>query len=598
MIGAGWFPDFNRTLGPRHRRKPDLFNNVGACVAALWPIFVAKEYTMRPLTSFIVIITAFFSTYSWAQTVPQEQWITTGTVKARIRSKGALVSEFRIPDATGDSSVLAIQDLLLWIGGVDPAKNLVLTLQNGNSSLNDFTGGFKGVLGSAGVWKVTKAQIKAHLADLADNGVIDNPIPAIFSWPAKGNPFSLQYNGFAVDTVSYTVPFTVYPTDNPYRPDLGDYPEMFNYYNNDKQPDEMVYVPFYEKSFHNPGFAFQGYALFYTFYCDETPFLDNAVFGYVKLHMGAQLRRDSAIASFVVNGDVGNPLDDYMGVQQDNNVVYFYNKNSHDAVLGDNPPIVAFKLNYGIQDTFGLPTLVNTVIRFDTASGIPQGMRQPVTPGEYYNYITGTWRDGFPLTVGGTGYNPGYPNTPHADIIYPGDPGNSSEWSEIGAANQPGDRRAVVSHKPVTMLPGWDYTMSFTLERIPGGASLVNQLQTLNDYSFTQGQFFFGDYFPQGSNPFDTISCFTTTATRIQPDAIPLQIFPNPATGYFQVDFQGETIHNPELHDLTGRRVSFTSQATAEGLLIRTDLLPAGVYWFSAVNAAGRRLEVRVVLLP
>jgi hypothetical protein len=43
--------------------------------------------------------------------------ITTGTVTARIRAGGPLISEFRVP--SGDSTLVAIQDLVLWVGGLD-----------------------------------------------------------------------------------------------------------------------------------------------------------------------------------------------------------------------------------------------------------------------------------------------------------------------------------------------------------------------------------------------------------------------------------------------------------------------------------------------
>ncbi len=96
----------------------------------------------------------------------------------------------------------------------------------------------------------------------------------------------------------------------------------------------------------------------------------------------------------------------------------------------------------------------NNLIDSTDATGDPRN-------GEgYYNYLSGKWRDGQPITFGGNGRD--FSNDP-AHFIFPGDPGESNAacqyWSEcnsdgLGTNIRPSDRRFVMSSGPFTMNPG------------------------------------------------------------------------------------------------------------------------------------------------
>lgn len=91
-------------------------------------------------------------------------------------------------------------------------------------------------------------------------------------------------------------------------------------------------------------------------------------------------------------------------------------------------------------------------------------------PTDFYNYMSGFWRDGTDNFFGGTGY-PGGNGTSQipTDFMFPGDSDplfwgtqgipTTYNWSETqttdaGASNQPGDRRFVQSAGPFTLTPG------------------------------------------------------------------------------------------------------------------------------------------------
>ena len=86
---------------------------------------------------------------------------------------------------------------------------------------------------------------------------------------------------------------------------------------------------------------------------------------------------------------------------------------------------------------------------------------------EYYNFLRGIWKDGTPMTFGGTGYNPGGDNL-QADFMFPGetdplhwgtdgvDPNYPLDggWTEENEGNAPSDRRFIQSAGPFTLDPG------------------------------------------------------------------------------------------------------------------------------------------------
>ena len=71
---------------------------------------------------------------------------------------------------------------------------------------------------------------------------------------------------------------------------------------------------------------------------------------------------------------------------------------------------------------------------------------------EYYNYLIGKWKDGTPITFGGTGLNEG--STDEVPYMFPSDPSDADGWSECAENNVPADRRFVMSTGPFDLQPG------------------------------------------------------------------------------------------------------------------------------------------------
>ena len=87
--------------------------------------------------------------------------------------------------------------------------------------------------------------------------------------------------------------------------------------------------------------------------------------------------------------------------------------------------------------------------------GLGQPDPQTVDPQlaeQFYNYLTGRWLDGTPLTAGGTGFNPG--STDVTPFAFPDPPNQPGGWSMAESMTQFGDRRTVQASGPFVLKPG------------------------------------------------------------------------------------------------------------------------------------------------
>lgn len=541
--------------------------------------------------------------------LPDHQWIGTGRVSAKINNKGALVTSFMVPNEEDDGSqqISTVGNISIWMGGIDPSGNLAIAIQRIGWAVSDFQGGFRGVPESGGVWKVTKEEIGQHIQDFEEDGDIDVEIPAIYSWPGRGNPFSQQWNGFALDaTFEYmTAGFFDKNSNNLYEPHLGEYPQLANFYlfiNANLIPDEITYIPFHNKEFssiqqHPVGNQINCAAGFFSYDCDDATFLEDAVFGYVYFdHVSDSWRLDSFFFAFYINSDIGNADDDYLGTLPGNALTYFYNADSIDeSGFEANPPIFGFDSHYGgLLDTFGNNTGLNSIMALHPAPApVPPGTTTPMLPAEYYNYLTGSWRDGSPLQYGGDGYQS---NDPLTSFIFPGNPGNPNEWSEVSANNSPGDRRALIAHGPIVLRPGARNRLLFALENVSGN-NIAQQVEKLKQYSQTQELFFNVGFFPPAVSPFDSIPCLNTTAT-MQPNAATATLFPNPARTHLTLRTEELGLQQVVVFDMLGRAVITRRNIPADSQEITLPVagISPGLYFLHWTMRDGRRGSGKVMI--
>ncbi len=174
------------------------------------------------------------------------------------------------------------------------------------------------------------------------------------------------------------------------------------------------------------------------------------------------------------DADLGNYADDYIGCDVKRGLGYIYNADNFDdtqgGVNGYGSFIPALGCDFfqgpintrdGIDnDNDGLidsqdPGEQMGMTKFlyfnNSLPGIPLQKTDPQNATQYYQYMTGFWRDGTPFTCGGDGYGGSIPTS----FVYPADSytnGPCGNWQE--GASPGSDRRFMQSSGPFFLEPG------------------------------------------------------------------------------------------------------------------------------------------------
>lgn len=142
-------------------------------------------------------------------------------------------------------------------------------------------------------------------------------------------------------------------------------------------------------------------------------------------------------------------------------------------------------------------------IYYNNTNGVPNG--NPDTKEDFYNYLSGFWLDGLPVTEGGNGRTGTVPTR----WMYPGNPPNF--WSEDnidgnGTANQPEDRRLLISTGPFELKAGetQDIVFGMVWSQAANRFGAVAQLKA--DDILAQGAFDFNFNIPAPPNEPDSLS--------------------------------------------------------------------------------------------
>ncbi|MEM6648037.1 MAG: T9SS type A sorting domain-containing protein [Bacteroidota bacterium] len=200
-------------------------------------------------------------------------------------------------------------------------------------------------------------------------------------------------------------------------------------------------------------------------------------YAFTMIHKGQEPLQEVYIG-WQYYASIGNPSNDYIGVDTTLHMGFQYNGTESDPGVegyGDRPPAIGFLLTEELKvasdgrdnDIDGITDEPDEALPFNgylvwNSDGSIQGNPTGSTI-ELYNYLRGLWRDGTPMTYGGTGYGGRTPTK----YKFPGDPVTQRFWSEEntdgnGSRNTPSGRGgSLLSSGPFDFAPG--DTTSFTL---------------------------------------------------------------------------------------------------------------------------------------
>ena len=403
----------------------------------------------------------------------------------------------KVQPGTGAKAVSSIFAGAVWLGGKDPSGNLKVaaqTYRSGNPPKTDFWPGplnengqtskavcdnwdkhftvFRTDIDSC-IRLFRAAQLKDPTNPVVDPGLIPESVKG---WPANGNPYFFEIHRFTLPrTKAGLGKFHDEDGDLNYDPTKGDYPTIdIKGCDIDVFPDEMVFWVYNDNgNVHTNSLRslpIQMEVQVQAFNYQTNDELNDMTFQRYKLINRAKTDIDSMYFAMWVDPDLGCSDDDYIGCDTTRSLMYVYNDDGQDGTAGsgcvcqggtntycDKIPMIGVDYFRGPNDEFGKELGMSSFTYYlnGTTSGCPAqgGTTDPSSAQEYYNYLTGFWRDGTPYTFGGSGYNPNA-TTKRLKYAFVDAPNNPAGWSMV-TANQPcGDRRTIQASGPLKLKPG------------------------------------------------------------------------------------------------------------------------------------------------
>ncbi|HBX51390.1 MAG: hypothetical protein A2275_00660 [Bacteroidetes bacterium RIFOXYA12_FULL_35_11] len=550
------------------------------------------------LASFSESLHSNYSYYNVGLTNHNFKFIDKNNVRAAFGNRGGMFWDFQgkamfeVPKGSGKTSLFAGS---LWIAGKNQADDsLHCAAVFYNSRGNDFWPGPHTLQNPIDtlrsmqydkIWKIEKWQVNELCNWQANPSAYPNyQMPYdIATWP--GNDSLIN---------EIIAPFYDSNNDGFYNPYQGDYPlikgdQMLWWVNNDALAN-------HDESGGKP-LGIETRVSAYSYECnsgtDSLKDVNNTIFLNYKIINRSSNTYDSLYFGYYSDADLGYAYDDYFGCDVELNSAIFYNGSAIDGTgqpeaYGFNPPVQTVTLLQGplanaydgtdndrdsLIDEACEQIMMSSFTSF-YGSGCPD-MCEPVIPIQFYNYISGKWKDGTHIVYGGSGHSVsgGLP----ASYMFPGntDPYGwgtqgipQSPWSETTAGNSPGDRRGIISMGPVTMLPGdiKEITLAFIWARD------TTQHDPLNIYQEPVRKI--TRWFNQ--NLLENI-CTTSQAITDVKKKLKCEIWPNPASTDLTVAYTGNS-GEITICDIFGR-ILYTTKISNEKTLIAIDKFSPGLYF-------------------
>ena len=232
--------------------------------------------------------------------------------------------------------------------------------------------------------------------------------------------------------------------------------------------------------------------------------LNNTTFYRYKLIYKGNEQLTNAYFGIWSDPDLGNAGDDFVGSDTTLGMGFVYNGDDFDDTsvgYGGTPPALGYDYFQGpLVNNDGVDNdedgtvdedderIAMTKFVYYNNDSSPQG--NPFTGAEAYGYLRGIWRDGAPITLGGTGYGGDVP----VDFMFPGDPVTGQFWSEentdnAGARNTPADRRFLLSSGPFVMNPGDEQEIVYGIVWAQAGDRLASVAKMKADDALAQAAF-------------------------------------------------------------------------------------------------------------
>lgn len=383
---------------------------------------------MKTFFTSIICLLAFeqaFSQGSVSQSTSNSQvtyWASNNGVMFNNPLPGSTGGYF-IPKDSLVSAIFAMSPMVLAADANGQLKGAVAKYQSSDFfpgpiatdyNAPEFTNGGFGIA----IWTMAKATVDNHIAHYMDAGYV--PHPSISAWPGNGN----TVNGMS----HHLAPFYDQDNDDNYEPEDGDYPLILG--------DKATYVIVNDsKGIHPSGVdpvKLEMHLMYYQYENASDPVLTQTTFVQTKLYNRGTIDLNNLRFGHIIDFDLGNPMDDYIGTSVAQQMAYVYNADLNDEDFSGN--------GYGIN-----PPAVGVIsLDGNLTSNMPvQTTNFPNTATEYNNLMNGFDVNGNQIFDGS-----GAPTT------YIFNQAGTNGWNELTENNMPGDRMVASGHAVANFPPG------------------------------------------------------------------------------------------------------------------------------------------------
>jgi hypothetical protein len=515
------------------------------------------------------------------------EYLDINQVKARVNSGGDLHwdpttgnSGYECPKGSGKNYGSAAN---IWLGGIDMGGQLKLAAQTYRQGGVDFWPGPLNVATASTnsatvnqynrVWKLNKTDIDDFLTNLA-NGNVQNgsftPAADLLSWPANGD-ISQNYAGILA-------PYVDVDGDAIYNPMAGDYPII--------KGDQAIYTIFNDNYLAHQSSGGQAigaeihlmaYAYGPCSITSSNSFLNYTTFYNFKIINRSSFSLLNSYAGLFNDFDLGTYMDDYVGSDVADHYTYSYNSASSPS---NEPAIGIVQLKGPIESSNSIDddfdgtidepleqmSMTNFMYFNNSFPGVPLSQTDPSNATEYYQYMTGFWKDGTPLTCGGNGYGGSTPTKyAYTSSTYTNGSCGIINWTESGPGS---DKKSVMSSGPYTLQPGavdeleYAYIVSFDSITSNPLAKLDIDVQSLHSiYNSTLNQ------------------CLTTSIKE-QKNQTVFTLSPNPTNGILNINWNSKSNDcKIEVIDALGKVLISENHKEINQTSINVSDLSSGIYF-------------------
>ncbi len=374
----------------------------------------------------------------------------------------------------------------VWFGGLDVGGQLKIGAQTYRQAGIDFwTGPLSTVDASTTldvcnkydkIFRITRLEVDNMVLSA---GPVTQPIK---DWPGNGDISLNQDQSLA--------PFVDHDGDGVYTPEAGDYPyyDVFNNAGKDNAQvckarvfgDETLWWVYNDNGGVHQATGGKSIGMevrAQAFAFKTTDEINNMTFYNYQIINRSAFELKQTYMTVWTDADMGYYADDYIGCDVQRGLGYIYNADNFDETVGGVNGYGAYvpalgcdffqgplaDVGNGVDDNHDGhidelgEQMGMTIFNYfnNSFAGVPIQQTDPQNATQYYQYMTGFWRDGTPFTCGGNAYGGAIPTK----YVYPADtytsgPCGGATWTEATAGNTPNDRRFMQSSGPFSLKPG------------------------------------------------------------------------------------------------------------------------------------------------